>query len=151
VWHFSSLSPPGFRHRLMRRTFLYYILVELAKVIKNIYLYSLYTSTHYSPIELFIQVDNQLKPSLLRKSPRNHHIPRTIKLDPPFTSLPCLPNPYCNEHRKRLVIIGYSRIIAELGFLSVRHSIFIQYSPLSNLQRYHATSSSSISTCTNSG
>lgn len=131
------LPSPGFRHRLMRRTFLYYILVELTKVIKNIYLYSLYTSTHYSRIDLFIQVDNQLTPSLLRNSSRNHHIPRTIKLDPPFTSPPCPPNPYCNEHRKRLVTIGFARIKVEPGFLILS---MIQLLPILFLTSHTTTS-----------
>jgi hypothetical protein len=134
----STLSP--WIQAQVDETHVLVLYLSTTKFIKNIYLYSLYTSKHYRQADIFNQVDNQSKLNTPQTSLRNHRVPRTAKLDPPFTSLPCLPNPYCNEHRKRLVIIGSSRIIAELGFLSVRYSNFIHYSPLPNVQRYHATS-----------
>jgi hypothetical protein len=45
VWHFPALSPPGFRHRLMRRTFLYYILAQLSLLRISIYTLSIPRNT----------------------------------------------------------------------------------------------------------
>ena len=68
----TSVSPPlTWIQAQVDETHVLVLYLSTTKVIKNIYLYSLYTSTHYSRIDLFIQVDNQLTPSLLRKSSRN--------------------------------------------------------------------------------
>ena len=113
----SPSDSPGFRHRLMRRTFLYYILVQLTKVIKNIYLYSLYleitkANRHTQPGARSIEAQYSSRLTLEPPNPAP-----TVTLDHPFTSPPCPPNPYCNEHRKRLVTAGSARITAELGSL----------------------------------